>query len=494
MVGYRTYADDVVQKFIERSSENGIDIFRVFDALNDEWNLSKAAESVKNIGKHLQMTLCYSVTESGRMGGPIYSLDYYLSKAELFESMGADSICIKDMAGLLAPYDAFELVKGLKEKISVPLQLHSHYTSGMASMTVLKAIEAGVDVVDTSLAPLALRTSQPAVEPLVVTLGGTPYDPGLNLDHLLRLGDQLESILPKYRHHLESPKAAVIDAKVLSHQIPGGMASNLLSQLREADAIEKLDEVLEEIPATRKDLGYPPLVTPMSQMIGSQSVSNVLFGRYKMISGQVKEYVYGMYGRSPSDIDAEVTKTALKDYEKGNIQIHERPANLLDPELENAKSEVSNITDDIDDVLIYALYPTTGLKFLRIKHGLDQMPEEMKAEFNPKPVFSSDQTTSEHPPKSQSTRTFNVYVEDEYFKVDVDPVGGFINQMVPTSSQSNLISSQTNAPKASDGGSENSGPTDGETLVSPMPGILLRYLVEEGDEVKIGEPVANSKL
>ena len=490
LVGYRTYADDVVQKFIERSSENGIDIFRVFDALNDEWNLSKAAESVKNMGKHLQMTLCYSVTESGRMGGPIYSLDYYLSKAELFESMGADSICIKDMAGLLAPYDAFELVKGLKEKISVPLQLHSHYTSGMASMTVLKAIEAGVDVVDTSLAPLALRTSQPAVEPLVVTLGGTPYDPGLNLDHLLRLGDQLESILPKYRHHLESPKAAVIDAKVLSHQIPGGMASNLLSQLREADAIEKLDEVLEEIPATRKDLGYPPLVTPMSQMIGSQSVSNVLFGRYKMISGQVKEYVYGMYGRSPSDIDAEVTKTALKDYEKGNIQIHERPANLLDPELENAKSEVSNITDDIDDVLIYALYPTTGLKFLRIKHGLDQMPEEMKAEFNPKPVFSSDQTTSEHPPKSQSTRTFNVYVEDEYFKVDVDPVDGSINQMVPTSSQSNLISSQTNAPNASDGGSENSGPTDGETLVSPMPGILLRYLVEEGDEVKIGEPVA----
>ena len=490
LVGYRTYAADVVQKFIERSSENGIDIFRVFDALNDEWNLSKAAESVKNMGKHLQMTLCYSVTESGRMGGPIYSLDYYLSKAELFESMGADSICIKDMAGLLAPYDAFELVKGLKEKISVPLQLHSHYTSGMASMTVLKAIEAGVDVVDTSLAPLALRTSQPAVEPLVVTLGGTPYDPGLNLDHLLRLGDQLESILPKYRHHLESPKAAVIDAKVLSHQIPGGMASNLLSQLREADAIEKLDEVLEEIPATRQDLGYPPLVTPMSQMIGSLSVSNVLFGRYKMISGQVKEYVYGMYGRSPSDIDAEVTKTALKDYEKGNIQIHERPANLLDPELENAKSEVSNITDDIDDVLIYALYPTTGLKFLRIKHGLDQMPEEMKAEFNPKPVFSSDQTTSEHPPKSQSTRTFNVYVEGEYFKVDVDPVVGSINQMVPTSSQSNLISSETNAPNASDGGSENSGPTDGETLVSPMPGILLRYLVEEGDEVKIGEPVA----
>ena len=321
LVGYRTYADDVVQEFVKRSSENGIDVFRVFDALNDEWNLSKAAESVKNTGKHLQMTLCYSVTESGKMGGPIYSLDYYLSKAELFESMGADSICIKDMAGLLAPYDAYNLVKGLKSKISVPLQLHSHYTSGMASMSVLKAIEAGIDVVDTSLAPLALRTSQPAIEPLVVTLSGTPYDPKLDLEQLLQLGDQLESILPKYRHHLESPKAAVIDAKVLSHQIPGGMASNLLSQLREADAIDKLDEVLEEIPKTRKDLGYPPLVTPMSQMIGSQSVSNVLFGKYEMISGQVKEYVYGMYGRPPSDIDPEIAKTVLKDYKKGSPTI-----------------------------------------------------------------------------------------------------------------------------------------------------------------------------
>lgn len=490
LVGYRAYADDVVQEFVERSSENGIDIFRVFDALNDEWNLSKAAESVKNTGKHLQMTLCYSVTESGRMGGPIYSLDYYLSKAELFESMGADSICIKDMAGLLAPYDAFDLVKGLKDKISVPLQLHSHYTSGMASMSVLKAIEAGLDVVDTSLAPLALRTSQPAVEPLVVTLSGTPYDPGLDLEQLLQLGDQLETILPKYRHHLESPKAAVIDAKVLSHQIPGGMASNLLSQLREAGAIDKLDEVLKEIPKTRKELGYPPLVTPMSQMIGSQSVSNVLFGRYEMISGQVKEYAYGMYGRPPSDIDPEIAKTILKDYEKESPPIHERPANLLDPEIEAAKSEISNITDDRDDVLIYALYPTTGLKFLRIKHGLEQMPEEMKAEFDSKPVVENDQPRDEYPPKSHLTKTFNVYVENEYFKVEVDPADGSVHQISPLVSQPRGLIQEEVAPDFHGQDSEDSVSNSGETLVSPMPGILLRYLVEEGDEVKAGEPVA----
>ena len=345
-------------------------------------------------------------------------------------------------------------------------------------------------MVDTSLAPLALRTSQPAIEPLVVTLSGTPYDPKLDLEQLLQLGDQLESILPKYRHHLESPKAAVIDAKVLSHQIPGGMASNLLSQLREADAIDKLDEVLEEIPKTRKDLGYPPLVTPMSQMIGSQSVSNVLFGKYEMISGQVKEYVYGMYGRPPSDIDPEIAKTVLKDYKKGSPVIHERPANLLDPEMEKAKSEIADITDNIDDVLIYALYPTTGLKFLRIKHGLDQMPEEMKPGFDSEPVAISRQPRDQYPPKSQFTKTFNVFVENEYFKVEIDPADVLPNQIVPMVNRSEGINQEKISPDFKEPNSKDSVTNNGESLVSPMPGILLRYLVEEGDEVKVGEPVA----
>ena len=282
LVGYRAYADDVVDAFVERAAEVGIDIFRVFDALNDDRNLERAAEAVKRSKRHLQLAICYSVTEEGRLGGPIYSIDYFVSKARLFQDMGADSICLKDMGGLMAPYDAHDLITALKSTLDVPLQLHTHYTSGMASMTVLKAVEAGVDVVDACLAPLALRTSQPAVEPLVVTFQGTERDSGLSPDKLLKMGDYLETILPKYSEHMKSPKAAVIDARVLSHQIPGGMASNLVSQLREANAVDRLDEVLGEIPRTRKELGYPPLVTPMSQMIGTQSVSNVLFGRYKM--------------------------------------------------------------------------------------------------------------------------------------------------------------------------------------------------------------------
>ena len=296
LVGYRNYANDVVDAFVHRASETGIDIFRVFDALNDERNVERAAKAVRSAGKHLQMTICYSVTE-GRMGGPIYSLDYFVTKAKRFEAMGADSICLKDMGGLMAPYDAHKLVSTLKPILSVPLQLHTHYTSGMASMTVIKAAEAGVDVVDACLAPLALRTSQPAVEPLVVALEGSDRATGLDLDRLMEMGDYLESILPKYRHHMQSPRAAVIDTKVLRHQIPGGMASNLISQLREADALDRLDEVLSDIAVTRRELGHPPLVTPMSQMIGSQAVSNVLFGRYKMMSGQIRDYFYGLYGR-----------------------------------------------------------------------------------------------------------------------------------------------------------------------------------------------------
>ena len=221
---------------MRQSAEVGVDIFRVFDALNDERNLQTAIEAVRESGKQLQLTICYSVTEEGRLGGPIYSLDYYVEKALRFQEMGADSICVKDMAGLMAPYDAYTLISTLKKTVDVPLQLHTHYTSGMASMTVLKAIEAGLDVVDTCLAPRALRTAQPAIEPLAVALAGSDRDPGLDLDRLLDMGDRLESVLPAYREHMESPRAAVIDAKVLSHQIPGGMASNLVAQLREADA------------------------------------------------------------------------------------------------------------------------------------------------------------------------------------------------------------------------------------------------------------------
>ena len=479
LVGYRNYADDVVQAFVKRAAEVGIDIFRVFDALNDERNLQTAAQAVRESGKHLQLAICYSITE-GRLGGPIYSLDYYVERAVRFQEMGADSICIKDMAGMLAPYDAHKLVSAVKQAVDVPLQLHTHYTSGMASMTALKAIEAGVDVVDTCLAPLALRTAQPAVEPLLVTLQDSDRDPGLDLDKLLELGDQLEATLPPYRREMESPRAAVIDAKVLSHQIPGGMASNLVSQLREADAIDRLDEVLRDIPDTRRELGYPPLVTPMSQMVGSQAVSNVLFGRYEMVSGQVKDYVYGLYGRSPAPIDPAVAELALKDYERGQDPVAVRPADLIEPEMEQAGDAVKEITSNIEDILTYALYPTTGLRFLRIKHGLDEVPDEMKPAG---PVAETDGTSPRvvsratgGPPKSARTRRFNVYVGEEYFDVEVDPV-------------ESPAADRSVAGRNLDGGRSAPSQAVGATVTAPMPGIVLRYLVEAGQAVKAGDPV-----
>ena len=491
LVGYRAYADDVVDAFVQRSAEVGIDIFRVFDALNDEWNLQRAAAAVKSSGKHLQLTICYSVTEEGRLGGPIYNLDYYLEKARRFQDMGADSICLKDMAGLMAPYDADQLVISLKSILKVPLQLHTHYTSGMASMTVLKAIEAGVDVVDTCLAPLALRTAQPAIEPLVVTLGGTDRDTGLDLGKLLRMGDYLESMLPKYRDLMESPRAAVIDVKVLSHQIPGGMASNLISQLREADALDRLDEVLEDIPKTRKDLGYPPLVTPLSQMVGSQAVSNVLFGRYSMVSEPVKDHVYGLYGRPPAPVNPEVAAIALRDHPRGQTPIFERPANLIEPELEGAREAVEDISTDIDDVLIYALYPTTGMKFLRVKHGLDPVPEEMKpktleeieAEREVKAAQPVRHKATKPPPKSNRARLFNVFVEDEFFQVEVDPAR-------PSDGSVGRISGSSIRPTGAMTPVESATPTANEaTIISPMPGIVVRYLVEVGQAVQAGDPV-----
>ncbi|MGB3128921.1 MAG: pyruvate carboxylase subunit B, partial [Dehalococcoidia bacterium] len=370
LVGYRNYADDVVKEFVHQSAEVGIDIFRVFDALNDERNFQASFAAIKETGKHIQACLSFSLTEN-KLGGPVYTVDYFVKKARIFQDMGADSICIKDMAGLLSPYDAYDLITALKKVLRIPVELHNHYTSGMASMTCLKAIEAGVDIIDTALAPFALRSSQPAIEPIVAALQGTPRDCGLDLSLLLKLGEYFESIAPKYRSHIDTSKMAIIDTGVLMHQVPGGMTTNLVSQLREADALDRLHEVHEELPRTRKELGYPPLVTPTSQIVGIQAVQNVLFGRYKMISGQVKDYVYGMYGRSPAPIDPKVQKLVLKGYEKGEKPITCRAADLLEPEMEKAKEATKDIAKDIGDVLIYAIYPQTGMRFLRWKYGLE---------------------------------------------------------------------------------------------------------------------------
>ena len=481
LVGYRAYADDVVDEFINRSALNGIDKFRVFDALNDISNLTRASHAVKNMKKHLQLTLCYSTTDNNGLKGPLYTLKYFLDKASEFEQLGANSICIKDMAGLLAPYDAFELVHQLKKKVNLPIQLHTHYTSGLASMTAMKAVEAGLDILDTALSPLALRTSQPAAESMIIAINNGPRNVAIDTNTLLDISDQLEGILEKYKHLMVTTKSAVIDPKVLTHQIPGGMASNLISQLREANSLDKLDAVLKEIPKTRKDLGSPPLVTPMSQMIGSQSVSNVLFGRYKMVSHQVKEYMKGMYGKPPSKINWDLI---TKDQDEENIIdqnsiIKCRPADLIESELPEASSKIKHITknNNIEDVLIYALYPTTGEKFLKIKYGLE-IPDAQtvsKKEDLIKKLHSSE--NEDTPDKSRSIRSFNVFINQQFFKVEIDP------------SNKSVIS--INKKPNSDSVSNNSNSKNNTgSMESPMPGLLIKYSVNIGQKVKKGTQIA----
>ena len=530
LVGYRNYADDVVTAFVHHAADEGIDVFRVFDAVNDERNFVTAVKAIKDKGKHFQACICYSVTET-HMGGPVFNLDYFVNKARILVDMGADTLCIKDMAGLLAPYDAYELVKALKETISVPVQLHTHYTSGMASMTILKAAEAGLDIADTCLSPYAMRTSQAAVEPLVVTLQDTPRDTGLDLQHLLKLAEYFESISPLLREHLDTSRASMVDTAVLSHQIPGGMASNLISQLKEADALDRLEEVYQELPRLRKELGTPPLVTPTSQIVGIQAVQNVLFGRYELVSAQIKDYVYGLYGRSPMPIDPEVTRTVLEGYERGQEPVTGRAADFLEPELEKAREATAGLARDIGDVLTYALYPVTGLRFLKWKYGLEPVPDEVK----PKSLEQVKQRMAEdeelvskaragllvekgsqeaaapasapggHAPAS--ARSFNVYVGSEMYQVQVEPTagdgaanGGAVSYAVAPVAQPQPAPAAPAAPApapqpavapapAAQAAPEAATAMEGTPITAPMPGILLRYVVEVGQQVNKGTPV-----
>jgi pyruvate carboxylase subunit B len=369
LVGYRHYADDVVEAFVEKAAEVGIDIFRVFDALNDERNFITTYKAIKEAGKHIQGTLSYALTER-RMGGKIFNLDYYVSRARKIEGMGADSFCIKDMAGTLSPYDAYELVSALKAALNIPVYLHTHYTSGMGSMACLKAIEAGVDGIDTCVAPFALRSSHPAVEPFIVTLSGTPRDTGLDLEKFPEINDYLEELVPKYLQFADTTKFSIIDIGVLMHQIPGGMISNLVSQLRHEKALHRLHEVYAEIPRIRADMGYPPLVTPTSQIVGVQAVLNVIAGRYKIITKEVKDYFYGLYGRPSGRVEPRIRRQALKGYERGETPIDARPGDVLEPELPKAREALKGISDKMEDILIYALYPMTGLEFLKKKYGV----------------------------------------------------------------------------------------------------------------------------
>ena len=362
ILGYKHYADDVVEMFLKKSIANGIDIIRVFDALNDIRNLEKSITTIKKEGAHCQCAISYTTS-------PIHTKEFYIKLIKDFESAGADSICIKDMSGILLPYDAYNLVKEIKSVTSLPIELHNHCTSGIAQMTMLKAIEAGIDIVDTAISPLSSGTSQPATESLVYTLKGPEYDTGINVDSLGKIADYFKPIMNGFiEKKVLNTKVLMTEPKTLQFQVPGGMMSNMISQMKELNASDKYEDVLAEIPRVREDLGYPPLVTPMSQMVGTQAVFNIISGgRYKIIPVEIKKYVQGLYGRPAVKISDEIVKKIIGQ-EK---QITERPADFIEPEFEKAKNEIGDLADSSEDVLSYILFPQVAKEFLEKRRFKD---------------------------------------------------------------------------------------------------------------------------
>jgi oxaloacetate decarboxylase alpha subunit len=352
VVGYKHYPDDILERFIVHAHANGIDVFRIFDALNDVRNMRRAMEVVKREGAHVQASICYTI-------GPPYSIDYFVATASQLSEMGADSICIKDMAGLITPYIAYELVGRLKADVGLPVHLHSHSTSGMATAALLKAAEAGVDIVDTAISALSGMTSHPPTESIVATLAGGERDTGFDLNLLAEIAGYFGEVRTRYARFESGMKAA--DVRVLQYQIPGGMLSNLVSQLRGQNAEDKYEEVLAEVPRVRAELGYPPLVTPSSQIVGTQATLNVVLGeRYKIIPEEVRQYVRGYYGRPPAPIDPEIQKLAIGDEEP----IDCRPADLIEPGMDAAREEIGDLAENEEDVISYALFPQVARPFL----------------------------------------------------------------------------------------------------------------------------------
>ncbi len=374
ILGYRHYADDVVEYFVQKSIANGIDIIRIFDALNDPRNLKTAIEATKRENGHVQAALSYTT-------GPVFSNEYFAKYAKQLEEMGADSICIKDMAGLLTPYDAYDLVKAIKAVCHIPVELHTHYTAGLASMTALKAIEAGCDIIDTAISPMALGTSQPPTEPIVATLQGTPYDTGLDLAKLDVVSKYFTDLREKYiANGLLDPKVLKVNINTLLYQVPGGMLSNLISQLKQAGKSDLLNAVLEEVPRVRADAGYPPLVTPSSQIVGTQAVYNVLTGeRYKSVTKEFKGLVRGDYGKTPVEIDPSFRKKIIGD----DAPVVGRPADALKPELERLRSEIADKMVQDEDVLSYALFDKVALKFFE-QRDIDRKLAEVAANSDAK--------------------------------------------------------------------------------------------------------------
>lgn len=481
VVGYRNYADDVVQAFVQRAIDNGMDIFRCFDALNDYRNFETAAKVIKDNGKHFQGVVCYTLTEP-RLGGEVYNMEYYLNKVKELVEFGVDSICIKDMAGLIAPYDIYNMVREIKKFTDIPLNLHTHFTSGMGDLSIFKAIEAGIDIVDTCIGPYAYRTSHAAVEPIIMSLLGTNRDSGMDINKITAIADEMEKYIPKYRHLDNSPKYSTTDINVLLHQTPGGMLSNLVNQLKAMDALDKLPEVFRLLPKVRKDLGSIPLVTPTSQIVGVQTVNNVLFdkeeGEYAQITKEVKDLCYGLYGKTTKEINPEVQKKALKDYPRGEQPITDRPGSILEPEMESVKAEFAELAKDIDDEVLVALYPVTGKRFLKWKYSGEEMPAEWKAktmeevkkeEELVKKALSGELTSKS---KGGSGRELEVTVDGETFKVEINDPNG---------------APQGRVRRKKDGKAKEVEATG--SLLAPIPGMVVEFKKKVGDEVAVGETV-----
>jgi len=361
LLGYKNYPDDIVEKFLKNAIYEGIDIVRVFDALNDFRNLRKSIEVIKVEGAHCQCAISYTTS-------PVHTREYYLNLIKDFENAGADSICIKDMSGILLPYEAYGLVKAIKEVTKLPLEFHTHCTSGVAQMTMLKAIEAGVDIVDTAISPLSSGTSQPATESLALSLVGTEWDPRLNFNKLNNTADYFKEVIKKYQDNgTYNVKVLMTEPKTLQYQVPGGMLSNMIYQMKTLNASDKFEEVLAEVPRVREDLGFPPLVTPMSQMVGAQAVFNVISGtRYKIIPTEIKNYVKGLYGKTASPISEEIKKLIIGDDEVITV----RPADLLSDGFEQLKSEIGDLAQSEQDVLSYALFPPVAKEFFERRNSV----------------------------------------------------------------------------------------------------------------------------
>ncbi len=485
LVGYRHYADDVLEQFIVKSAEHGIDVFRIFDALNDIRNLKHAVKVVRQCGKHVEATICYT-------SSPVHNLNHFVDQAKKLEDLGANTICIKDMAGLLPPFEAYQLVTHMKAAVRVPLHLHTHYTSGMASMSSLMAIIAGLDILDTAMSPLAGGTSHPPTETCIAALRDTPYDTGLDLAQLKPVAEQLRAARKKY-HQFESDYTGV-DTDVLLSQVPGGMTSNLASQLAEQHAIGKIHDVLAEIPRVRKDMGYPPLVTPASQIIGAQATMNVITGeRYKVITNETKNYFLGLYGKPPGPMHAATKQKAIA----GDKPVTNRPADNLDPELKNAKKELRKHKVSEEDVLSYAIFPAVALQFISERESGTLKPEALE------PHIEGGAGTGPGHDLHLAPIEFNVTLHGESYHVRVSGSGQTVDGKKPyyikvddkleevyLEPLQEVYASGPETPvstgAAKNGRAKPGGPGD---VTTPMPGRVVKILVAEGAKVKTGDAV-----